>query len=35
MSMSDILSSMGPGLCVWLFAWGINRIYLLFKRMVS
>lgn len=35
MNMGDIVSSMGPGLFVWLFAWGMNRVYLYYKRMVT
>lgn len=33
--MDNYLAGISCGLGVWLFAWGMNRAYLLFKNIIS
>jgi hypothetical protein len=33
--MNEIFMSMSIGLGVWAFVYGVNRVYLTFKRFVS
>lgn len=31
----NFVSAFGVGMAVWFLTWGLNRVYLLFKSLVS
>jgi len=34
-SMTEFLASLSVGVGIWFFVWGMNRVYLMFKGLVS